>query len=261
MQKTENYGLNKPESTDKYSVEDFNENMEILDAKLAECFRRGNEFKENLVSNLVALGFDVDASQSIDELFSKLETVKKGSGTAQPQHVLKGQTFTNDDGVEYEGTMEDMSGVTVATASVAQDDSKTYLTIPQAGYYDEKSKLCTENSNLGSEFVVANENVDIGSASATSSTKFHSKTYNADLVLEKDTLIVINLKGQSYGGSITSVKANGEELTLIKTINGANSGCSNHLYNCPKGNISLTVDFQLQTSSNTPAVAWLYTIS
>lgn len=36
MQKTENYGLNKPESTDFYDVEHFNNNMDVLDAKMKE---------------------------------------------------------------------------------------------------------------------------------------------------------------------------------------------------------------------------------
>lgn len=34
MQKTENYGFNKPESTDYYNVDNFNENMDIIDEKL-----------------------------------------------------------------------------------------------------------------------------------------------------------------------------------------------------------------------------------
>ena len=36
MQKTENYGLNKPESTDFYDVEDFNSNMDVIDTKMKE---------------------------------------------------------------------------------------------------------------------------------------------------------------------------------------------------------------------------------
>ena len=36
MQKTENYGLNRPEASDFYDVEHFNENMDILDTKMKE---------------------------------------------------------------------------------------------------------------------------------------------------------------------------------------------------------------------------------
>lgn len=36
MQKTANYGLNKPDQTDFYEIGDFNENMDIIDSKLKE---------------------------------------------------------------------------------------------------------------------------------------------------------------------------------------------------------------------------------
>lgn len=36
MQKTTNYGLNKPDKTDFYNIEDFNANTEIIDTKLKE---------------------------------------------------------------------------------------------------------------------------------------------------------------------------------------------------------------------------------
>ena len=36
MKTTDNYGLKKPESTDFYSVEDQNSNMDAIDAKLKE---------------------------------------------------------------------------------------------------------------------------------------------------------------------------------------------------------------------------------
>lgn len=36
MQKTENYGLNKPESTDFYDVEHFNSNFDVIDTKMKE---------------------------------------------------------------------------------------------------------------------------------------------------------------------------------------------------------------------------------
>ncbi|MFP3917705.1 hypothetical protein U5N28_07835 [Lysinibacillus telephonicus] len=36
MQKTTNYGLKKPEQTDFYNVQDFNDNADIIDQKLKE---------------------------------------------------------------------------------------------------------------------------------------------------------------------------------------------------------------------------------
>ncbi|MDE6053154.1 MAG: hypothetical protein K2G55_05210, partial [Lachnospiraceae bacterium] len=45
------------------------------------------------------------------------------------------------------GTMKSKAGVTV-DAEVSQDDTYTYMDIPEAGYYDENSKLRSANSNL-----------------------------------------------------------------------------------------------------------------
>lgn len=37
MQKTTNYNLNKPEETDFYNVDDFNDNADIIDAELKKA--------------------------------------------------------------------------------------------------------------------------------------------------------------------------------------------------------------------------------
>jgi hypothetical protein len=42
MKHTDNYGFNKPESTDFYNVDDFNENMDIIDKKLNEIEAGGS---------------------------------------------------------------------------------------------------------------------------------------------------------------------------------------------------------------------------
>lgn len=49
MQKTTNYNLNKPEATDFYSVEDFNQNAEIIDAKLKEIEDKASSGANNQV--------------------------------------------------------------------------------------------------------------------------------------------------------------------------------------------------------------------
>ena len=44
---------------------------------------------------------------------------------------------------------DDYKGKTVTAKAVSSDDTNTYLTIPKEGIYDETSKICTPNSNLG----------------------------------------------------------------------------------------------------------------
>ena len=68
-------------------------------------------------------------------------------GTAGAGDVLSGKTFTNGSSVGASGTMAN-KGSTTQDATVTQDDTYTYLTVPVAGYYNTESKLRTKNSDL-----------------------------------------------------------------------------------------------------------------
>lgn len=82
------------------------------------------------------------------KLLSKV-SVPAVPGNAALTNVLAGKTFSSETaGVGKTGKMANKAGTTVKASAVSQDDNNTYLTIPAAGYYDEKSKVYTENSNL-----------------------------------------------------------------------------------------------------------------
>lgn len=82
------------------------------------------------------------------KLLSKV-SIPAVPGNAALTNVLAGKTFSSATaGVGKTGTMANKAGTTVKASAVSQDDNNTYLTIPAAGYYDEKSKVYTENSNL-----------------------------------------------------------------------------------------------------------------
>ena len=68
------------------------------------------------------------------------------SATATAAQILSGKTaYVN--GSKVTGTMTNKAGTTVEASAVSSDDNNTYLTIPTAGYYDQNSKIYTENSN------------------------------------------------------------------------------------------------------------------
>lgn len=72
------------------------------------------------------------------------------AGNAATNNVLAGKTFNSATaGIGKTGTMKSKAGTSVKASATSQDDNNTYLTIPEAGYYDETSKVYTENSNLG----------------------------------------------------------------------------------------------------------------
>lgn len=88
------------------------------------------------------------------KLLSKV-SVPAVPGNAALTNVLAGKTFSSETaGVGKTGKMANKAGTTVKASAVSQDDNNTYLTIPAAGYYDEKSKVYTENSNLKSLKIV-----------------------------------------------------------------------------------------------------------
>ena len=151
MKMTTNFGLIKPEPTDFYNVEDYNNNMDIIDEELQKVFLRGNEVKEMLVSNLIALGIEADTSETFEQLIAKRESVKSASGNALPEHVLTPYTFMNSDG-EQVGVMPNMAGTTVDANSATKDDDYVYATLPK-GYYDETSMVRIEKDAIGSSGV------------------------------------------------------------------------------------------------------------
>lgn len=77
------------------------------------------------------------------------------AGNAATNNVLAGKTFNSATaGIGKTGTMKSKAGTSVKASATSQDDNNTYLTIPEAGYYDETSKVYTENSNLKSLKIV-----------------------------------------------------------------------------------------------------------
>lgn len=68
-------------------------------------------------------------------LINKIKSIKEGSGNALKSHVLSGKTFTNNDGVEYSGTMTNRGQVNTNLVNHNQE-----YTIPK-GYHDGLGKV------------------------------------------------------------------------------------------------------------------------
>lgn len=82
-------------------------------------------------------------------------TVPAVTGSAGLKDVVAGKTFNSATaGVDKTGTLLDKRGTTVDAATVDQDDTYTYFTVPTEAVYDAKSKLRTLSSNLGNKPVL-----------------------------------------------------------------------------------------------------------
>ena len=113
MKKTEHLLLNKPDADDFYSVEDFNENSDILDEylhprRVLEAFKKFfTYFEEDIldqtdptamtmddVTNAINREWDGSSSQdatamSTDEISNALETTWDGSSSTDPEAMSR----------------------------------------------------------------------------------------------------------------------------------------------------------------------------
>ncbi len=82
------------------------------------------------------------------ELFGVNGTYTSDANAVSNQ-ILSGKTaYVN--GNKITGNMANKAGATVTASTTTSDATYTYLTIPQAGYYDTTSKVKVENSKISS---------------------------------------------------------------------------------------------------------------
>lgn len=142
------------------SLEDVTEYTQQGDAfgakELNEIGEEFNELKKSvsdgktlLAAAITAKRIAAAASDTFAVLAEKIGKIVLGSGNADKADVLSGKTFTNDDGVEYTGTMADKSNTAQsATPSLDATNSRLQMTIPATGKYNTASKIYAAYSTI-----------------------------------------------------------------------------------------------------------------
>lgn len=239
MQNTENYNMNLPESSDFYNVEDYNDNFKIIDSqmktqetKLEECFQRGNEVKEGLVSKLVAMEVEADTSESFEELFDKMDDISTGVDTSGDTVVadvlLEGYTAHDASQEQIVGTLADKTVIEEYTAATSLDSTNNELqmTIPAVGKYGTGNKLKATFATIASLIgLTAAKIVKGNTILGISGNSNNMDTSGADAT-----------EAQVLSGK--KVCVDGELLTGIMTNNGAVAGTissSGGTYTVPAG--------------------------
>ena len=201
-------------------------------------------------------------------ILSNLDAIATGSGNATVEDVLKGKTFTNNDGVEYTGTLE-LTG-DAAAANVLKDktfystDTKTKLTgsmtnnsdttksatgsldatnkrvqlaVPANAYYNTSSKLYIAYSTLASligltaaKIVSGNTILGIAGTATVGATSLSGSFTTAETAY-------------TTTGTVTFEKAFGAIPTVIATAvyTTTNQAASITISNVSKGGFTYTV--------------------
>lgn len=202
MEKTQNLELIMPNINENYDVENVtNVNSQIIDdaigdvkgmkaeldvsdlsAAIVKVFQLGNENKQTLVSNLIAMGVEADTSETWESLLAKVLTISSGGsggtveiklncgdtytipegttgtvtanslasqtqGTAVTSNIINGKTaYVN--GAKITGTIPDKSGATMPATTVSASGDSILITIPTSGFYNTLSKLSIAKSSV-----------------------------------------------------------------------------------------------------------------
>lgn len=132
---------------------------------------------------------------------------------------------------------DDYKGKTVTAKAVSSDDTNTYLTIPKEGIYDETSKICTPNSNLGTKLTILCSNAySVGANYGIGNSVTVKAQHNGKIVVGACTV-------GSHASSTPTVYKNGGQInpTLVQGSGGFGSATAYFVLNCTAGD-SITVN-------------------
>lgn len=181
-----------------------------------EVFQSGNEKKQKLVSNLVAMGIEADTSDTWETLLDKiLDMTDTSSDTVNANVLLTEYTAHNAAGELITGAMPEKASTTVDTTGVTQDSSYTYFGVPE-GHYDENSKVRAINNDLSSGiyYLGVGTNFDLKSKFPDDYLRFTTDNF---IVVPTVNAGTTGDKGQYSGGYAQTYRTDNGKLNLTKT--------------------------------------------
>ena len=230
MRSTTNYGLKKPENTDMYNVEDFNENADKIDAKL----------------------------KSLDTNINQLSTgLNTAVNTAKTQAITEAKNYTD----EQVGTL----AVDVATKASASElathtrNTTTHITSAERTAWNNKAEhdeiigenlifypyAQTTRTEYGIEWVdLGNGTILAKAGTATGDAIFNCRVRGDDVITDPNPLILsagtYSVSGCPSGGTSTSYRI----LLVGKTSEGTYGAILGEYGKGAK--LTLTEDSQIQ---------------
>lgn len=123
---------------DSFGAKELNE----IGEEVNEIKKSVSDGKTLIAAAITAKKIAAAASDTFAVLAQKIGQIVTGGGNAAKPDVLAGKTFTNEDGIIYEGTMADYSDTTrSATPSLDTTNSRLQMAFSATGKYSTASKL------------------------------------------------------------------------------------------------------------------------
>ena len=130
---------------DKFGAKEINATNEAvngLSEDMVDLKKSVSDGKTQVAAAITAKRVPTAATATFGEMAANIGKIVLGSGNAVPSDVLAGKTFTNDDGVEYTGTMPNRGGYWGWGNSKGNDggNQRMWVRLP-GGYYNENAEV------------------------------------------------------------------------------------------------------------------------
>ena len=230
MQKTANYGLNKPEIGEFYNVEEFNENADLIDTKLKE-FEDGTTTVGNAdtLDGFHADNFVKQAEKLSTDILDLALTLENGvhefvlNGSSYPEGVLPLNAYRYGNATVYK-----RGDTSIAVAVWGTTDSSSKPILPIFNYYNAngwtgwKTMDTAENRPNGSY---------TGNGDATTRTVDTGGTGNVCLIYSGSGNMLVSYHGAYFNETWKStINFRGGVLTIVSNDTLVNANGTTYYY-------------------------------
>lgn len=201
-------------------------------AELKKCFQSVSDGKALVASAITDKRVPTDATATFAQMAENILKIVLGSGNATAGDVLAGKTFTNDDGVEYTGTMRNLTNGTYpkcgheAISAVPHPDdpnNQALITFPyhasyasySKGYIDETTVFTGNVSGLSASNIKAGVRVGRAYNHGADDTNSILGTFTSDATATAAMLT------QGYTAWVNGVKITGTRPAPVKSLSGS----------------------------------------
>lgn len=207
---------------DAFDETNMNDLEERISAGFDECLKFVSDGKTLVANAITAKKVPTAADATFEEMANNIGKITLGSGNATKSQVLNGRTFTNDDGVEYTGTMSDYSdNVQTVTPSASQTGTAEF-DIPDG--YHTKIKVNAANVYNAGKTAGASGKVTPSFGLLGTATDASANAKTLTIGASTRAVVMVMCYGDDSARGITSVTSSAGTLSKMSSYNNGKTG-------------------------------------